>query len=89
MKHFAFEYKSGRLTTTGESNKSTGQYSIAGQLMTFDSDEKRDAWVDLGEFTSDMGGNCRKKVTAKTARALHRGMTMEEFEGYIDIIQFI
>jgi hypothetical protein len=84
MKYYAFEFRSGRHTTTGEPNKKTGRLSIAGNLVIFASKEKRDAWVDAGKTTSDMQGNCRESVTRTEARNLNLGASMSEHIEYVE-----
>ena len=41
-----------------------------------------DEWVENGEITSDMQGNCRKSVTKKEARNLHLGMSLQDFNDH-------
>ena len=83
-KFYAFEFYSGRNTTTGEPNRTTGSYSTAGFLAVFPSSAQRDEWVENGRVTADMRGNCREIITAKRARALCAGMTLSEFEDEVE-----
>ena len=77
LKYYAFEYFSGRNTTTGDPNIKTGRISIAGHLAVFSNKSDRDLWVKFGEVTSGMQGNCREFVTARTARKLCHGVSIE------------
>jgi hypothetical protein len=85
-RYYAFEFKSGRHTTTGWANSSTGLHSCAGDLAVFTSKSNRDAWVAKGRTTSDMQDNCRKSVTAKIARSLHFGLTVENYNEMLQAI---
>lgn len=80
---YAFQFRSGRNTTTGEPNPRTGRMSKAGSLEVFATRAERDAWVAEGKTTSDMQGNCREAVTRAEARKLCRGCTMAEFNNLI------
>jgi hypothetical protein len=84
MRFYAFQFQSGANTTTGQPNPTTGHFSTAGDLVVFSTREKRDAWVRRGRATSAMRGNCRYAVTAKEARTLHLGMTMDEYNSYVE-----
>lgn len=84
MKFYAFEYFSGRNTTTGYPNPTTGCMSIAGFVAVFATRSARNAWVDAGAVTSDMAGNCREAVTAKEARSLKQGMTLPDYAEMIE-----
>ncbi len=84
MKHYAFQYTSGRNTTTGSGNEKTGKHSIAGHLAVFSSKNDRDEWVARGKVTSDMRGNCREVVTAREARELKCGQTLAQFNEEVD-----
>jgi hypothetical protein len=84
--YYAFQYASGLNTTTGEPNPNTGRMSIAGYLAVFTDRKNMDAWVSAGKTTSDMSGNCRRAVTAKEARSLHRGMSVDSYVEDINMI---
>lgn len=83
-KFYAFEFYSGRNTTTGQPNRTTGSYSTAGSLAVFPSSAQRDEWVKNGRVTSGMRGNCREIITAKDARALCAGMTLSDFDMFVE-----
>ena len=78
--YYGFQFWSGRNTTTGNPNPSTGRMSKAGNLEIFSTKAERDEWVDDGKSTADMGGNCRESVTRKQARELCLGLTVAEFD---------
>ncbi len=84
MKYYAFQFASGRNTTTGNSNEKTGKYSTAGTLTVFSSKKERDDWVARGKVTSDMRGNCREAVTAREARELKCGQTLAQFQEEVE-----
>jgi len=48
MSHYAFEYTAGIHTTTGDRNRMTGRYSIAGTLYSFPTKLSRNLWVAHG-----------------------------------------
>ncbi len=87
MKYYAFEYWSGRNTTTGQPNPRTGWHSIAGELVVFRSRKGRDKWVAAGKVTSDIQGNCREAVTARQARWLHRGMSLDAYNEMLECLE--
>ncbi len=86
MRYYAFEYWSGRKTTTGKPNHTTGRLSIAGTLKLFSTRAERDRWVAAGRVTSDMQGNCRKTVTVRQARSLHQGMSIAAYNDMIELL---
>ena len=81
--YYAFEFFSGRKTTTGDANPRTGRMSKAGYLGVFKSKAERNDWVNDGKITSGMGGNCREVVSRREARKLCRGESMSGFLEYI------
>lgn len=85
-KYYGFQYQSGRNTTSGTPNKTTGRYNTAGLLAVFTSKTARDNWTAGGKVTADMRGNCRESVTAEQARQLHRGMTMAD---YVEMVEMV
>ena len=85
---FAFEFKSGRNTTTGEPNKNTGNRSIAGQAHMFWDDVERDAWVVGNTINYDKNNDQRIRTSKQELRSLHLGMSMSEYEDYIDGLAF-
>ena len=87
-KFYAVEYLSGRNTTTGQPNQKTGYLSIAVHPQSFSSKPERDAWVDDGEHTSDMRGNCRSAVTLRQLRGLHLGLSLDDFDRLVEAIQY-
>ena len=84
MKYYAFQFASGRNTTTGNTNEKTGKYSTAGTLTVFSSKKERDDWVARGKATSAMRGNCREAVTAREARELKCGQTLAQFQEEVE-----
>ncbi len=82
--YFAFQFKSGRNTSTGTPNRITGRMSTAGTLRAFRSAAQRDAWVAEGCTTSDMTGNCREAISAKEARRLCAGSTTANFQSDVE-----
>jgi len=86
MKYYAFEYKSGRNTTTGTPNPHTGRMSIAGGLAVFSSKHERDTWVNDGATTSDMGGNCRQAVSITGARKLYQGTSVADYREMLEFL---
>lgn len=85
MKFYAFEYHSGRNTTSGQPNATTGRMNTAGNLAIFSKRSARDSWVEKGRATPDMGGNCRRAVTAKEARSLMAGMSTEDYSHHVSM----
>ena len=85
MKFYAFEYASGRNTTSGQPNDKTGHLNRAGFLAVFTSRSDRDAWVESGKSTADMGGNCRESVTSSQARKLHLGMSVADYKDMVEM----
>jgi hypothetical protein len=85
---YAFEFWSGRNTTTGQPNSKTGRMSKAGAAAAFATRSERDEWVNDGEVTSDMQGNCREAVTKKVLRHLRLGKSLYEFNCLIEELQF-
>jgi hypothetical protein len=85
LKFYAFQFKSGRHTTSGQPNENTGRLNKAGNLAVFSSSYNRDRWVDAGNITSDMQGNCREAVTAKEARKLHLGMSVSDYTEMVEL----
>ena len=84
MKYFyAFEFASGPKTTAGEPNGNTGCLSIAGSLELFDSKSSRDAWVEQGQVTADMQGNCRRAISASGTRTLCMGMSVSDYDEHL------
>ncbi len=88
-KYYAFEYWSGRQTTTGEPNKNTGYMSIAGTINIFNNKNDRDLWVLAGKSTCDMSGNDRESVTKKEARNLCLGMTITEYDEMMNFLGMV
>ena len=86
---YAFEFFSGRNTTSGEPNPRTGRMSKAGSLETFATKAERDNWVNNGRITSDMGGNCREAVSRREARRLCRGESISEFLTYLSNLLYV
>ena len=85
---FAFEFKDGRNTTTGEPNKHTGNRSIAGQAYMFWDDVERDAWVVGNTINYDKNNDQRIRTSRQELRSLHQGMSMSEYEDYIDSLEW-
>lgn len=83
-KYYAARFWCGVKTTTSTPNPRTGRMSIAHSLEAFLSKETRDAWVKNGQITTDMRGNCRRTVTLKEARRLNLGMTILEWNEFLD-----
>jgi len=89
MKRFyGFEFYSGRGTTTGAPNETTGRMSIAGGIVVFGSMRERDDWVEGGAVTSEMCGNCREAVTIREARSMHLGMSVAAYDEMLDLMPF-
>ena len=86
MKYYAFEFKGGLHTTTGEPNQKTGHLSIAGILAIFSKKEDRDEWVYNGKTTMDMQGNCRACCNAYQARSLCLGMSVDAYREYVEMM---
>ncbi len=87
IKFKGFEFYSGRRTTTGTPNSNTGYLSIAGKLVVFTNLVSLNSWIDAGEITSDMTGNCRASVNVKEARALHLGMSVADYNNMINCLE--
>ena len=85
MKHYAVEYMSGRNTTTGQPNKTTGYHNIACYIGVFSKKSDRDGWVEDGEITSDMQGNCREIINYSNVRGLCRGETIEQMNENLEL----
>ena len=89
MKNFyAVEYSSGCNTTTGEPNARTGRMSIAVSPVAFASKTERGAWVDSGNQTSSMRGNCREAVTLRQLRDLSLGLSVAEFAEHVQYLHY-
>jgi len=86
MRFYGFEYASGRGTSSGQPNETTGRYNTAGDLNCFETKADRDIWVDDGPETSAMCGNCREAVTVGQARSLHRGMSVVDYDEMLKYI---
>jgi hypothetical protein len=82
MKYYAFEYWSGRNTTIGQPNKITGRLSIAGDLRCFDTMAERDGWIKY--FNR---GRLREKVTKRESRQLCAGMSVRDYEEYLQMLE--
>lgn len=87
MTYYAFEFWSNSKTTTGNPNQRTNRLSIAGNLAVFSKISDRNLWVQRGKITSDMQGNCRKPVSAKEARQLNRGLSINDYQTMVAQIQ--
>lgn len=85
---FAFEFEDGRRTTTGEPNKNTGNLSIAGQAHMFWDDVERDHWVVGNTLNYDKRTDQRIRTSKQDLRSLHKGMSIREYEDYIDCLEF-
>ena len=85
---FAFEYKDGRRTTTGEPNKHTGNRSISGRAYMFWDDVERDAWVVGNTLNYDQHTDKRIRTSKQVLRGLHQGMSVSAYEDYIDSLEF-
>ena len=85
---FAFEYKDGRRTTTGEPNKHSGNRSIAGQAYMFWDEVERDAWVVGNTLNYNQHTDKRIRTSRQVLRSLHQGMSVAEYEEYIDGLEF-
>ncbi|MDA3940491.1 MAG: hypothetical protein PF693_14470 [Spirochaetia bacterium] len=46
-KYYGFHYESGKSTTSGSPNQTTGRYNIAGAIYVFNKKENADKWVEL------------------------------------------
>lgn len=77
---FGVEYWSGKGTTTGTPNKKTGYMSIAMDAKAFKNKADRDSWVNNG------GVKLRVAVSKKQLRNLCLGMSVTEFEEYLDYL---
>ena len=84
--YYGVEFWSGRNTTTGDHNPRTGRMSIACDIQSFESISARNDWVDNGKITADMGGNNRETITKKKVRALCLGMSIVDYNEYLDYI---
>ena len=78
MKYYAFNYSHSPKTTSGEPNQTTGCLNIAGDLAVFNSKSDRDEWVDR---TYD-----RAALTLKQVRSHHLGMTVSDYNDYLEQI---
>ena len=85
---FAFEFKDGRRTTTGEPNKHTGNRSIAGQAHMFWDEVERDHWVVGNTLNYDKHTDKRIRTSKQDLRSLHKGMSISDYESYIDGLEF-
>lgn len=84
---YAVQFWSGRNTTTGEPNPRTMRMSRAVNVEVFKTAAARDKWVDGGQVTSGMAGNCREPVTKQQLRELRLGLSMKDFNEYLDALQ--
>ena len=76
-KYYGFEYASGKKTTSGSANETTGRLNTAGNLIFFIKKENRDDWVDeTGRSTQ----KTREAVSVKKTRNLHLGMSVADYE---------
>ena len=82
--YYAVEYKSGTSTTAGQPNEKTGRYSKAVDCACFKSESERDTWVGKGKHTPAMRGNCREAVTKKELRELHLGMSIADYNEFVE-----
>ena len=73
----------------GEPHKHTGRYSISGELVSFTSKAKLDAWRDKEDCTISFGkgGGIRKAVTKHEARKLCWGISFKDFEKKIEQVR--
>tara|TARA_B100000795_G_scaffold169714_1_gene127920 strand:+ start:1791 stop:2093 length:303 start_codon:yes stop_codon:yes gene_type:complete len=85
---FAFEFKDGRRTTEGSPNKHTGNLSIAGQAYMFWDDVERDSWVVGNTINYDKHSDKRIRTSKQELRSLHQGMSVSDYENYIDSLNF-
>lgn len=84
---YAVRFWSGRTTTTGQPNPRTFRMNRAVDIEVFETAAAREKWVDAGEVTSDMAGNCREAVTKRQLRNLHLGWSVQEFNEHLDMLQ--
>ena len=80
---YALEFKSGKNTTWGRPNKHTGRLSRSVELSVFKNRSDRKEWIDKGEITSDMKGNCREPVNLEKIRSFFWGLTQTEFDDHL------
>ena len=80
--YYAFQYLKDEGTTTGEPNKLTGKYSIAGDLVAFKSVFRREVYL---LFCRMHNVKC-KSVTPDEARRLCAGMSGKEYARYLNHI---
>lgn len=83
---YGFRYFGGKSTTTGEPNSRTGSLSHAGEAVVFTTQSALCNWLDREDrsIPSGMGGGIREQVTKKGLRELCLGMSVADFEEYID-----
>lgn len=72
--YIGFEYMDGRNTTTGEPNKHTGRYNIAGRPRLFKT------LAELGNWIDEPTDKRRERVTKRELRSLQRGYRLHEFK---------
>lgn len=72
--YYGFQYWGGRNTTTGNCNRLTGRYSIAGDVKVFYNLADLKNWLDQ-PYRRDS----REKVSLKKLRSLCQGMTVKDF----------
>jgi len=82
---YAFEFMDSETTTTGDLNKRTRKYSIAGGATAFRTRKERDDFVTLSQSA---GRKIRKSVTKKELAALCKGDSAEGFEEYVGGLEY-
>ena len=87
--YYGFRYCCNRSCTTGQPNKITGRYNIAGESVGFGTRSERDKWLskERRDLPSGCGGGERVSVTREELRGLHRGYSLLEFKQMLEYIE--
>lgn len=86
---YGFRYFSKGNTTTGEPNKVTGNFSIAGELVVFIHRESLRNWLANEKLStpSGLGGGERVTINKKRARQLDLGTSLEDYNFHLECLQ--
>ncbi len=79
--YYGFRYFSSDSTTTGKPHKQSGNVSIAGECVVFNSKQQLEEWLDQEKLStpSESGGGRRIKSSRADLRNKCLGLTMANF----------
>ncbi len=79
--YFGFRYFSSDNTTTGKPHKQSGNVSIAGECVIFNSKQQLEEWLSQEKLgtSSESGGGKRIKSSRADLRSKCLGLTMANF----------